>query len=183
MTEQRQNRKWLQRGVWAVADQGLFALANVALNVLLARWLAPDQYGAFAVGYSLFLFIGAFHTALLTEPMLVFGPARYAGQPHGYFNILCRGHWILTVCGSALLTLTGFGLRANGVSALAQAMFGLALAAPFSLLMWFGRRAAYVRLQPRLATCASAGYLALLVLGLFILALLQRVSIFSAMLI
>src|SRR3979409_2012944 len=103
MIEQGQNRKWMQRGAWAVADQALFALANVFLNVALARWLPSDQYGAFAVGYSLFLFICAFHTALLTEPMLVFGPGKYATQPRSYLNLLCRGHWLLTGTGSLLL--------------------------------------------------------------------------------
>lgn len=182
MSERRENRKWIGRGVWAIADQGLFALANVALNVLLARWLKPEAYGAFAVGYSLFLFIGAFHTALLTEPLLVFGPGKYAGQLRRYLSVLLSGHWALTGTGSLLLVVAGLLLRLNGLGFLAQAMFGLALAAPFSLLMWFSRRAAYVRFQPRLATMASAGYLILLLAGLFTLAGLQLVSIFSALL-
>lgn len=181
MTEKRENRKWIGRGAWAVVDQGLFGLANVVLNVLLARWLSPGEYGAFAVGYSLFLFIGAFHTALLTEPLLVFGPGKYANQPRRYLGVLLRGHWALTGIGSVLLILAGLILRINGMGTLSQALFGLALAAPFSLLMWFSRRAAYVRFQPRLAAIASGGYLALLVAGLFALAGLQLVSIFFAM--
>ena len=181
MTEQRKSRKWIGRGAWAVADQGLFALANVLLNVLLARWLAPGEYGGFAVGYSLFLFIGAFHTALLTEPLLVFGPGKYAHQPRGYLGVLLRGHWALTGTGSLMLITAGVILHFKGIGPLAQALFGLALAAPFSLLMWFGRRAAYMRFQPRLATIASGGYLVLLLGGLFALAGLHLVSIFSAM--
>ena len=50
MIEKRDNRKWIARGTWAVADQGFFAAGSVLLNVLLARWLAPQEYGAFAVG-------------------------------------------------------------------------------------------------------------------------------------
>jgi O-antigen/teichoic acid export membrane protein len=183
MTEKRENRKWIGRGAWVIADQGLFALANVVLNVLLARWLSPGEYGAFAVGYSLFLFIGAFHTALLTEPLLVFGPGKYANQLRRYLTFLLRGHWTLTGIGSVLLILAASILRFNGMGPLSQALFSLALAAPFSLLMWFSRRAAYVRFQPRLAAIASAGYLKMLVAGLFVLARLHLVSIFSAMLV
>src|SRR5258708_38703985 len=113
--------------------------------------------------------------------MLVFGPGKYGTQPRGYLNLLCRGHWLLTGTGSLLLIAAGIALRLNGVDALAQAICGLALAAPFSLLMWFSRRAAYMRMQPRLATIASAAYLGLLGLGLFALDLFQLLSIFSAM--
>ena len=182
MTRREQSKKWIGRGIWAIADQGLFALANVLLNVLMARWLTPHEYGAFAVAYSCFLFIGAFHTALLTEPLLVFGPGKYADQPRNYLSLLLRGHWILTAVGSLLLITAGLVLRFNGVRPFSQALLGLALATPFSLLMWFSRRAAYVRFQPRLATMASAGYLLLLVAGLIGLAGLHLVSIFSAML-
>jgi O-antigen/teichoic acid export membrane protein len=182
MSIREQNKKWIGRGAWAIADQGLFALANVLLNVLLARWLTPVEYGAFAVGYSLFLFIGAFHTALLTEPLLVFGPGKYADRPRSYLSLLLRGHWILTAVGSLLLIIAGLVLRYNGSRPLSQALLGLALATPFSLLMWFSRRAAYVRFQPRLATIASAGYLVLLLAGLIGLAGFHLVSIFSAML-
>jgi O-antigen/teichoic acid export membrane protein len=182
MSIREQNKKWIGRGAWAIADQGLFALANVLLNVLLARWLTPVEYGAFAVGYSLFLFIGAFHTALLTEPLLVFGPGKYADRPRSYLSLLLRGHWILTAVGSLLLIIAGLVLRYNGSRPLSQALLGLALATPFSLLMWFSRRAAYVRFRPRLATIASAGYLVLLLAGLIGLAGFHLVSIFSAML-
>jgi O-antigen/teichoic acid export membrane protein len=182
MSSREQNKKWIERGAWAIADQGLFALANVLLNVLLARWLTPVEYGAFAVGYSLFLFIGAFHTALLTEPLLVFGPGKYSDQPRGYLSLLLHGHWILTAVGSLLLIIAGLVLRYNGIRPLSQALLGLALATPFSLLMWFSRRTAYVRFQPRLATIASAGYLVLLLAGLIGLAGFHLVSIFSAML-
>jgi O-antigen/teichoic acid export membrane protein len=182
MSIREQNKKWIGRGAWAIADQGLFALANVLLNVLLARWLTPVEYGAFAVGYSLFLFIGAFHTALLTEPLLVFGPGKYADRPRGYLSLLLRGHWILTAVGSLLLIIAGLVLRYNGIRPLSQALLGLALATPFSLLMWFSRRAAYVRFQPRLSTIASAGYLVLLLAGLIGLAGCHLISIFSAML-
>jgi O-antigen/teichoic acid export membrane protein len=178
-----QSRKWIGRGAWAVADQGFFALANVLLNVMLARWLPPSEYGAFAVGYSIFLFIGAFHTALLTEPLLVFGPVKFAGQSRSYLNALLRGHWALTGVGSLLLIIAGGLVALKGGHTLAQALFGLAVAAPFSLLMWFGRRAAYLRFQPRLATMASAAYLLLLLAGLFSLYSFHLVSVFSALLV
>lgn len=181
MTEKPYNTIWIRRGTWAIADQGLFALANVLVNVMLARWLKPADYGAFAIGYSLFLFIGAIHTGFITEPLLVFGAGKYATRLRSYLGALVGGHWALTAIGSLLLGCAGLVARFKGHDQLARAFFGLAVATPFSLLMWFARRAAYVRFQSRLACIASAINLVVLLSGLIALASLGIVSVFSAM--
>src|SRR5690606_25728151 len=82
----------LGKGFWAVMDQGLFAFSNFLVNILLARWLAPESYGAFSIAFSLFLVLGTFHTALLTEPMLVFGASKYRYSFAEYLRVLLRGH-------------------------------------------------------------------------------------------
>jgi O-antigen/teichoic acid export membrane protein/SAM-dependent methyltransferase len=163
-----------------VTDQGLYALSNALLNVLLARWLVPAEYGAFAVAYSALLLIGAFHAALFIEPMLVFGSVRYAGRLAGYLRVLVCGNQVLTIAGSLLLIVTGAGVWLFGSRPLAHALFGLAAAVPFTLSMWLAKRAAYVRQQTRLAAAQSLIYLLLLVPGLFVLKSLQLVSVFSA---
>ena len=61
---------WVTKGGLAILDQALFAGANFLVNIFLARWLTPTEYGAFALAYSIFLLLGAFHTAILTEPMM-----------------------------------------------------------------------------------------------------------------
>jgi hypothetical protein len=40
---------WAKKAGLAVLDQGLFTGSHFIINVLLARWLEPAQYGAFAV--------------------------------------------------------------------------------------------------------------------------------------
>jgi O-antigen/teichoic acid export membrane protein len=181
MTQKTQN--WIVRGGWAIADQGLFAFANVLLNMALARWLSPAQYGAFAVAYSVFLFLGALHTALITEPMLVFGAGKYAEQVSTYLAKVIRGHWVLTIAGSLLLGLSALCFALANLTTMSEALFGLALSAPFSLLMWLARRAAYLRFQTRLATFGSAFYTILIAIGLSVLFTLDLVSIFSALLV
>ena len=181
MTEKRDKRKWIARGSWAVADQGFFAVGSVLLNVLLARWLTPREYGAFAVGYALFLLLATLHTAFVTEPLLVFGAGKYSAQLRQYLQTLLRLHWYLTAAGSLSLIVAASVLYFSGVGPLAQALFGLGLAAPFSLLMWFARRSAYLLLKPRLAAFASAAYMLLIVAGLSALATLHLLSILAAM--
>lgn len=99
---------WVGKGTLAITDQGLFASSNFLLNVLLARWLAPAEYGTFALAYSVLLLFLVFHTALLTSPMLVFGSGKYRDRFPEYMGILLRGHFALMVPAAALLAAAAF---------------------------------------------------------------------------
>jgi hypothetical protein len=68
---------WVGKGALAIVDQGLLSGSNFLLAVLLARWLPRDQYGAFALGFSIFLFLSGLHNAFFLEPMSVLGPESY----------------------------------------------------------------------------------------------------------
>lgn len=139
---------WGTKGALAVVDQALFAGAQFGLNVLLARWLDPDGYGAFAVAYAVFLLIAAVHTAVLIEPMIVFGSGKYFSDQRLYLGVVLRGHWLLTIpAGLALLTAGGLIARFYS-HAVGQPLCALAVALPFVLLSWVTRRAFYMELQP-----------------------------------
>jgi O-antigen/teichoic acid export membrane protein len=163
-----QNRgRLFTKGFWAIADQGLFAVSNFLLSVTLARWLSPQGYGAFTVAFAVFLFLGSIHTALLTEPMIVFGPGRHKGRHPEYLAVLLFGHWGLVALGSLLLALAGGVIGKFGSTALASALLGFALAGPFILLLWFMRRVCAMRLEPHLAASGGVVYLLLIGIGLF----------------
>jgi O-antigen/teichoic acid export membrane protein len=172
---------WMAKGSWAIMDQGLFALSNFVLNVMLARWLTPQEYGAFTVAFSVFLFIGAVHFALLIEPMLVFGPGRYVGRYREYLNTLMLGHWALVAPASLALLLSGSALALWRPSALSAALMGFAFAGPVILLTWLMRRACYLRSEPRLAALAGLLHLTLMIAGLFALYQQRWLSISSAL--
>lgn len=173
--------RWAGRGAWAVADQGLFALANFGVAVLLARWLPPADYGAFTVAYSLFLLVGTVHTALLTEPMLVFGAARYEGRFAGYLRVLLGGHWLVSGAGAALLALGGLWSWATGSAAVGRALWSVAAATPFVLLAWLARRACFTRLRPAWAAAGGALYLVLSLAAAYLLFRTRHLSASSAL--
>ena len=154
--------RWAVRGGLAILGQGLFAGANFAANILLARWMTPEDYGAFALAYSIFLLFAAFHTAILTEPMMVFGAGKYAKQMGRYLSILLRGHVALMVPASLVLGGVALLLGRLYSSGVESAFLGLAVAAGFILLLWFLRRVFYVVSQPGWATLGSAIYCAVL---------------------
>src|ERR1035437_1858534 len=157
--------KYRERFPEAILDQGLFAGSNFLLNVLLARWIAPADYGAFALAYSVFLLLGVFHSALLTGPMLVFGPGKYRERFPEYLGILLRGHFALMLPGAALLAAAAFLLGWLYSPAVERAFLALAIAAPFILLLWLLRRAFYVRLNPGWAAAGGGVYLLILLAG------------------
>lgn len=173
----RRLRRWIGRGSAALADQGLFAVSNFLLNVLLARWLSQAGYGVFAVVFAGFLLIGTLHTALLTEPMLVFGSGKYSGDFTAYLGALIRLHWITSlVSGAAIIGTAGVAAATSG-SELGLTILALAPVAPLILLTWLVRRACYARLQPQEA---ALGGLAYLVVMLAALAVLRRTAALNA---
>jgi len=175
---------WFGRGIWAIVDQGLFASSNFILSILLARWLDPDRYGAFAMAFSVFLLLATIHTALLAEPMLVFGPGRFRDSFGRYLESIVLDHWRLTALFGALLVLLGVGAWVVGKRSVGIAVVALALACPFILLQWLMRRACYVRGEPQAAALAGAGYAVLVISGACLLGrwgLLSATSAFGLM--
>ena len=160
-------RRWGTRGFWTIADQGLISLSNFLLNVLLARWLSADAYGAFTLGFSILLIVGSFHGALLTDPMLVFGASRFTETAPAYLRALIFGHWILTLPVALVALGSGLVLHFLGAGVLSPALLGLAVATPLYLLLLLLRRACYVRMDPRRSAVASGLYLVVTLLGAF----------------
>ena len=167
---------WVGKGSLAILDQGLFAGSNFLLNVLLARWLAPADYGAFALAYSIFLLLGVFHSAILTEPMLVFGPGKYRERFPEYLGILLRGHFALMLPGAALLAAAAFLLGWLYSPAVERAFLALAIAGPFILLLWLVRRAFYVQLNPGWAAAGGGVYLLILLASILTLRTAGRLT-------
>jgi len=156
---------WVGKGSLAILDQGLFASSNFLLNVLLARWLAPADYGAFALALSVFLLLGVFHNAMFSEPMLVFGPGKYRERFPEYLGILLRGHFALMLPCAGLLTAVAFLLGWLWSPAVEGAFLALAIAGPFILLLWLLRRAFYARLNPGWAAAGGGVYLMVLLVS------------------
>ncbi len=163
-----QARRWATKGSLAILDQGLFSGANFLVNILLARWLSPEEYGAFAVALSIFYLLVGFHTAVLTEPMMVFGAGKYREHFRKYLGMLFYGHWAISVLISLGLGGASWFLIRRG-SPLGEALLGLAVASPFLLLLWLMRRACYANMRPAWAVAGSVINLLAVLAGLFLL--------------
>ena len=153
-------RIWLAKSGYSILDQGLISGTMFLLNIALARWLTPDEYGTFAIAFSVFLFLSGFQNAIILEPMSVIGPSRYKDQFQQYIwsNLLLHGVFSFgTIC---ILAISALLLSSIG-SPLAPSIFGLAISAPTILLFWLFRRVCYIRAKPEIAFTGSIVYAAI----------------------
>ncbi len=167
---------WAGRGFWAISDQVLFAGTNFVFNLLLARNSDPAAYGAFAIAFTVFLIISTLHTALITDPMLIYGAERYASFQPTYLAVLFYWHFLLCAGLALALALAGAACWLVGLGELPAAFLAVAGASPFIPLVWLVRRACYIRFEPHRAAIAGLGYLVLMLAGLFVL---ERAGLFS----
>jgi O-antigen/teichoic acid export membrane protein len=148
--------RFASKGGITLLDQSLFAGTNFVVNILIARWLSPTEYGAFATAYAVFLLLASFHTAILTEPMMVFGAGKYNQHFERYLNILVTsGHWIVAGAISLVLGIAASIFWTLSFTNLASAFTGLAVASPFILLWWTVRQSFYIGFRQHWALIGS----------------------------
>jgi O-antigen/teichoic acid export membrane protein len=179
-------RRWGLRGSASVLDQAVLSGTNFVINVLLARWLSPASYGAFAVAFAVFLFLSGFQNALILEPMSVFGPSIYADRLKIYFRDQLKLNLVSTSVAGLVLIGAGFAMRgsggANGPSVV-SALTGAGVALPLILFMWLTRRYAYVAHDPVRALAGSCVYMIGALPGTLLLKKAEVLSPFSGYLI
>lgn len=178
---QRKILTWTTKGGMAIVDQGLITGSNFILSILLARWLSREEYGAFALGFAVFLLVATLYQALLLEPMSVFGGADYYPKLRTYFSALLRIHLIATV-----VIIVSIGGSAQLVHLMAHpdglpsTLAGVAIAAPCVLLLWLARRVFYIQLSANFAVIGASVYCILLIAGLFLAHARGLLSSFAA---
>jgi O-antigen/teichoic acid export membrane protein len=172
---------WATKGGLAIVDQGLISGANFLLGILLARWLAPDQYGAYALAFSAFLLLSFLYYPLLLEPMAVFSGSAYSRCLRGYLKSLIWIHVAITVVTVVVLGAAAFvAFVKSGPGVLPGALLGVTIASPCILLFWLARRAYYMELAPARAATGAFLYCVLVVSGTYLLFRFGRLSPFTA---
>lgn len=156
--------KWVGKITGALGDQALFAISNFLVNVLLARWMSPTEYGAFVVAYSWLLLPQNFYEAVLIEPMVIFGAGKYSKFFKSYLGYVFYGHLITSGLVALSLLLGALFVYVFDSQLVASALMGAGLAAPLILTRWLTRRPFYVTSKPHLAAFGAGFYLVLVVI-------------------
>ncbi|MEK7476869.1 MAG: hypothetical protein AAB152_14700 [Candidatus Coatesbacteria bacterium] len=158
-------RGWTAPTVLTFLDQGTSAGANFVLQIVLARRLLPEGYGAFAVAYALYLFLFGICTSILIEPMSLLGPRRHARDLAGYAVRLFRMQVALACLLGLALAASSLFYGAKG-SSVATATVWFALSTPCLMGFQFLRRVCYLETAPASALKGSAVYAVVLLVAL-----------------
>jgi len=160
---------WGSKGGLAILDQGLISGSNFMISILLARWLMPDQYGAYAVAFGIYIMLSLVYQSLVLEPMGVFGGSTFRSNLRGYLRSLVSIHVALsvTIC-VALVISWAVAHRLGAGGAVTGALAGIAFASPCLMLFALARRTFYVELSPAPAAAGAFIYSTLVLAGLYV---------------
>ncbi len=161
---------------YSIADQALAVGGMFLANVALARTQSKEEYGIFALSYSVFTFLAGLHNAAILETYTVYGSGRYNPRFTEYARLLWRSNALLGLGLTATFTII-WGVLAWTKPALASpTILGLAITCGVLLTASFVRRTFYIRRRPDLAARFS---LVFFTTCAFLLWLSIRIRIFS----
>jgi O-antigen/teichoic acid export membrane protein len=143
---------------YSLADQVLAVGGMFIVNIALARLRSKEEYGGFALSYSIFTFLAGLHNAAILEAYTIYGAGRYHQRFAGYGSLLWRSNaWLLAGL-SAFLLVVWRSLRWLHPAFASPALLGMALSCGVILTATFVRRTFYVRRRPDLAMRFSAAF-------------------------
>lgn len=151
--------------ILALGDQALFAMANVLIQVLVARSVSTAEFGAYTVASTFFFVAATVHQTCIVEPMFIFSARRYLGSIGDYHAHL-RSNWSILFgvavwsCG-VLLAIPAFAI---GSDVLGWCLVIFAFISPFILYLWLLRRMAFILSRIDLSAAASGIYACVLLL-------------------
>jgi O-antigen/teichoic acid export membrane protein len=153
------------------------------VNVALARTQTKEEYGMFALSYSVFTFLSGVHNASILEPYTVYGSGRYRDHFSDYLRLMARANALVGFLLSAILLLACLCLWRWAPQFASRALLGLGLTIGVLLSGIFLRRACYVLHQPRLAAGASLLFFLTVASALWLAVRAHVLNDFSAFLI
>ena len=143
---------------FSVFDQAFAVGGMFVANVMLARVNSKEEYGIFALCYSVYTLLAGLHNALILEPYTVFGSGRYHQRFPSYSRLMWKSNAALCGALTALLLLTWTVLHWLIPKLALSAFLGMALTSGILLTAAFIRRGFYVQRKPHLAASFSASF-------------------------
>src|SRR5713101_4769772 len=153
---------------YSFADQGLAVGANFLANVMLARTQTKEEYGMFALSYSVFTFLAGLHNATILEPYTVYGSGRYRDCSPQYLRLMARSNFLFGLVLSGVISLLCLVFWRVAPHLASRALVGLGITVGVLLSGIFLRRAFYVQHQPALAAKSSLIFFVMVAVGLMV---------------
>lgn len=153
---------------FSFSDQSLVVGGTFLVNIFLARILSYEDYGTFAITYTIFTFFSGFHNALIIEPYTVFSTGNYRNNTFEYFQFALKMNMLACIFFTTFLLFIIFLASWFGLNVLSIYQ-SLAVSLLFTLTGIFLRRVFYIRGDEAYAAIASLVSLLMMCLGFFYL--------------
>ncbi|MEN8240962.1 MAG: oligosaccharide flippase family protein [Chloroflexota bacterium] len=151
--------KLSQKGGVAILDQGLYSLINFIANIILARSLIQEEYGAFAIVFAIYALCYHPYSALILEPMSVLLQSRHTDEFRKHIQEHLLLHFVLTAPFGLLIIVCGLVLWKIGqIRVLYQSFFIMGAIIPIILLYWLFRQIFYILEKPSISLSGSLIY-------------------------
>lgn len=131
-------KKWIFRTGFAVADQAVFSGSNFLINIVLGRWLSPEEFGRYALGFSFLIIFFQLYVSFLLDPMAVIGQLHFHGNLKPFFVAHLKSHFLITILTSIVLSI--FTLLMGPNFSFQKVTFAIGVGLPLLLLPWYFRR-------------------------------------------
>jgi len=148
----------LEKFGYSLADQVLSTGGMFVVNVALARVRSKEEYGVFALSYSIFTFLAGLHNAATLEAYTIYGSGRYRERFSKYAPLVARANAGVASGLTALLVLIWLGLHRLRPVLASPALLGMGLGCGGMLWAAFRRRTFYIRRQAERAFAFSAAF-------------------------
>jgi len=128
------------------------------VNIALARTRQKEEYGVFALTYSMYTFLAGLHNAVILEAYTIHGSGRYSAHFNEYARLFWRknAQFALLLTG-ALILVFPLVIWSSPVFK-SYTTLGMALSCGVLLTASFLRRTFYIRRRPDLAAKFSAAF-------------------------
>ena len=177
----RQALSWPRIGQigFSLTDQVLAIGGMFLANIALARVQSKQEYGVFALSYSVYTFLTGLHNGLILEPYSIYGSGRYHEHFSAYSRVMSRSNAFLGGGLTAVLLSVWLVLRWWEPSLASKSLLGLAISAAVLLTALFVRRTFYLQRRPDLAAKFSTTFFLSLVVLLVLATRFGLLSGFS----
>ena len=179
----RPRLRQLHQVAFSMADQALSVGGTFLVNLVLARTETREDYGLFALSYSVLIFLMGLNNAAILEPFTVYGAGRHRSRLAEYFQLMCWTSAALGLLLTAGLLASCLALHWIAPHLLPRAMVGLGLTISVLLAGTLLRRVFYLQRKAGLAAAASLIFFLTVGCGLWITSRAQVLGSLSVFLV
>jgi O-antigen/teichoic acid export membrane protein len=151
---------------YALIEQGTFSAASFMIVFVLARWMAPSEFGRFSSFYAVFLLLQNVFDAIVVEPLAIFGSGDYRSSFRQYLARILVAHGLGTVVVAVLGLLALLLLIIAGELEAQAGVLALAVSSPLLLTRWIVRQPCYMMEHAEWSILANGAFV-VIALGAF----------------